>query len=173
MVSRPFPDKERLLKILDKALVSKDLDELKNSGVSYASNFSIGTQKFKDAGFVISLGDGEFVFLSDIEFKTAGSKGGDAQSATGFVRYAGVENNAVVNFSLNGKPISTPIENLMFNPLDIANDGKSGGSSRVVIKAGKENTLTPKERRDIVKTKAARKRLASQKKLEQILMIKP
>jgi len=155
--------KERVIRILEKAIQAKDLDKLTQAGIMYASNFSIGSQKFKDAGFVISLGGGEYLFLTDLEFKTAGSKGGDAQSATGLVRYAGVEMTAIVNFTLNGKPVSTPISNMLFNPIDLVANGMSGGSSRVVIKAGKENNFTPKQRREILKTLAAKRRLKTQK----------
>lgn len=148
--------KAKLLALLDKASKANDIEELGRMGVKYASSFSIGTSKYKDAGFMIDLRDGEWLFLADVEFKTSGSKGINAQSATAFVRFAGVEKDEQITFMVNNKTVTTTIDKLLFNPTDL--------NSHIAAKAGKQDSFVHKPSDEIMNSKTLKDRLRSQKK---------
>ena len=148
--------KAKLLDLLDKAAKANDIEELARMGIKYASSFSIGTSKYKDAGFMIDLRDGEWLFLADVEFKTSGSKGVNAQSASAFVRFAGVENDKDITFTVNNKSVTTTIDKIFFNPTDL--------NSHIAVKAGKQDSFAPKPRDEIMNSRTLKDRLHSQKK---------
>jgi len=126
-------EKRRLLRTelinrVKQAQSGENLDKMLASGLVYADSLSIGKEKFKDGLYAMQIGE-YWLWLTDIEFKTAGSKGVTAQSATAFVRLAGADSGATISFRVGGKTHTPPIDKILFNPLDL--------DAHVGVKAGK------------------------------------
>ena len=133
----------------------KDLDAMVASGLVYADSLSIGKEKFKDGLYAMRIGE-YWLWLTDMEFKTAGSKGVNAQSATAFVRLAGANSSATISFRVGGKNITAPIDKILFNPLDL--------DAHVGIKAGRVDQGDFTDVGTLAAVRALKERVASQKR---------
>jgi len=159
-IADTFPEKPRLLKAtlikrVQQAQSSKSIDAMRASGIVYADSLSIGKAKFKDGLYTMQIGD-YWIWLMDTEFKTAGSKGIDAQSATAFVRLAGADTSATISFRIEGKPYTVPLDKILFNPLDL--------DAHVGVKAGEVDRGEVIDVGTLAARQQLKNRLAAQKR---------